>query len=209
MRVTLDKVGKKFLKHWIFRDLDLTFEQGHCYGISGPNGSGKSTVIQILSGSLSPSSGNVKYTGNGNNIHVGDVFKQVSMAAPYLELVEEFTLNELMKFHFKLKPPVKGVGIDEVPAMLLLEDQLQKQIQHFSSGMKQRLMVGLAILTKSNLLLLDEPTANLDATGIEWFNALLTRHLSDRLVVVASNQTHDFVHCKEVLNMHDLKTNPS
>ena len=75
----------------------------------GPNGSGKSTLLQVLNGSLAPSVGQLKYTFNDAEVEVGEVYQHLSLAAPYLELIEEFTLSEVIDFHFKFKGYKAGI----------------------------------------------------------------------------------------------------
>ena len=101
--ITLQNIGRRYKRDWIFRGLDHTFTFGGSYAILGPNGSGKSTLLQVLNGSLSPSEGKISYSFEGKEIPVEEVFKQLSLAAPYMELIEEFTLREMIAFHFKFK----------------------------------------------------------------------------------------------------------
>lgn len=205
MTVILDNVGKKFLKQWVFRGVSCSFHSGKRYAISGPNGSGKSTMLQLIAGNVSPSLGKIEYHLAKLNIEVGDVFNNLAFSAPYLQLIEEFTLEEMIRFHFSLKKPVDGLSLTAIPKVLNLEKHGQKLVRNFSSGMKQRLNAGLAILSDAQLLLLDEPTGNLDQDGVAWFNDLLGQHLEDRLVIVASNQQQDFVHCNHQIDMQNFK----
>src|SRR6185437_14462120 len=99
MTITLQNIGRSFNRDWIFRGVDHTFTIGESYAILGPNGSGKSTLLQVLNGSLSPSVGTISYSNNGTAIEPDKIFEQLSLAAPYLELIEEFTLAEMIDLH--------------------------------------------------------------------------------------------------------------
>src|ERR1700743_1711819 len=109
MTITLQNIGRRFNRDWIFRGVDYTFNSGGSYAILGPNGSGKSTLFQVLNTSLSPSVGTIGYSHGGKEIEVEKVFEHLSLAAPYLELIEEFTLTEMIDLHFKFKPYKPGV----------------------------------------------------------------------------------------------------
>src|SRR5688572_533377 len=100
MRIELKQIGKKYNREWIFRDVDFVFEENSKTVILGPNGSGKSTLLQIISGILTPSKGELFYTIHNKTIPVEEIFQYLSISAPYLELIEELTLQELIDFHF-------------------------------------------------------------------------------------------------------------
>ena len=100
----LEQVSKRFQTNWIFRKLSVELSTGESLFVNGPNGSGKSTLLKVISGWVSPNEGTVVYRGASGEISVDDVFNYVSICAPYLELLEEFTLEELLNFHQGFKP---------------------------------------------------------------------------------------------------------
>lgn len=205
MEILLEDIGRRFNQEWVFRRINYQFAAGQSYAILGPNGSGKSTFLQVLSGSLSPSTGKIAYTEQGRSIEIERLYQHISLAAPYLELIEEFTLRELITFHFKFKKMIAGWGVDELISFLQLESSGDKEIRYFSSGMKQRVKLLLACCTDSSLLLLDEPTSNLDSQGISWYLALIDRFAIGRLLMVCSNQTHEYSFCTHQINITDYK----
>ena len=204
-RITLENIGRRFNRDWIFRGIDYTFVSGQSYAVLGPNGSGKSTLLQVLNGSLTPSAGKIGYFYHENIVEAGDVFQQLSLAAPYLELIEEFSTEEMIDFHFKFK--LYGMAVDkaEVIDLLALPGAKNKQIKYFSSGMKQRLKLILAFCSDTALLMLDEPTSNLDSQGVDWYLSLVERFAVNRLTVICSNQEHEYGFCKERLNINSYK----
>src|ERR1700709_1668785 len=113
MKITLQNIGRRFNREWIFRGVDYTFSDNGSYAILGPNGSGKSTLLQVLNGSLAPSVGKLNYTFNNAEVDASDVYQHLSLAAPYLELIEEFTLSEVIDFHFQFKAYKAGIGKNE------------------------------------------------------------------------------------------------
>jgi ABC-type multidrug transport system ATPase subunit len=136
--LSVEKLGKRFNREWIFRDLDFQFTPGNTYAITGPNGSGKSTLLQVLWGQLPQTSGIIRYKRGNTEIRIEDIGQHVSIATPYMELIDEFTLEEQLEFHFKLKPVRAGLSLSELLEIFYIEHARNQLIGNFSSGMKQR-----------------------------------------------------------------------
>lgn len=205
MRVQLNQVGKRFKYEWIFRGIDVAFHSGQAYAVQGPNGSGKSTLLKILSGHLSPSKGTISFQSEGKPIEINQVYQSVSFAAPYIDLIEDFTLKEAINFHQQFKPLLEGLSTKDLIELLGFEKSANKAVKYFSSGMKQRLKLILALCSRADLLLLDEPGTNLDTQGIDWYRDLIQRFHQNRLLVIASNVPTDFDFCDQQLNIMDYK----
>jgi ABC-type multidrug transport system ATPase subunit len=203
--ISLQNIGRRFNRDWIFRGVDYAFNLGESYAILGPNGSGKSTLLQVLNGSLSPSEGTITYNFNGENVAVEEVYKHLSLAAPYLELIEEFTLSEMIDFHFKFKTYKPDTDKLAVLDLLNMQQHKNKMIKYFSSGMKQRLKLALAFCADTPILMLDEPTSNLDKQGVEWYLALVEQFAKNRLTIICSNQEHEYGFCGHQLDIVDYK----
>lgn len=206
MQIELENIGRRFNREWIFRNINYTFKQGSSYAVLGANGSGKSTLLSVISGSLTPSEGNLRYKeAAGKLIEVEDVFLKLSLAAPYLELIEEFTLAEIIDFHFQFKSYFPGLNAPELISLLGLEKSKNKALKFFSSGMKQRTKLALAVCSDTPILLLDEPTSNLDAGGIEWYYSLIREFAQNRLLIICSNQEHEYHFCENRIQVTDYK----
>ncbi len=205
MKIILENIGRRFNREWIFKEINYTFETGQSYAILGANGSGKSTLLQLISGSLTPSTGAISYNLNGKTIDIETVFQHLSMAAPYLELIEEFTLQEMIDFHFQFKSYREGLNSLSVIELLNLGNASQKALKYFSSGMKQRVKLALAFCTNTPVLLLDEPTSNLDQQGINWYFSLIEQFSISRLVLICSNQEHEYQFCKHYVDVTSYK----
>lgn len=205
MKIELQNIGKRYRLEWIFRGISETFQSGERWAILGPNGSGKSTLLKVLSGHLTPSKGEIHFENQGIRAKEDLVYKQVSYAAPYIELIEEFTLEESIQFHAKLKPLLPGFTPASLYDLLALPRTRQKEIRFFSSGMKQRLKLALAVCSNTPILLLDEPATNLDVQGVEWYKNLISEYAADRLVIIASNDPHDAAFCEHHLNILEYK----
>lgn len=210
--VTLTDAGKKFNRDWIFRNLNYTFQSGNSYAITGPNGSGKSTLLQVLASSTNLSEGkiNVKIHSNSiANINIAseiqseNVYQYISMAAPYLELVEEMTVTEFLQFHSVFKPLM--LSVSEIITAIGLEKAASKQIRNYSSGMKQRVKLAQAIFSNTPILLLDEPCTNLDTSGYDLYHQLLKKYCSNKMVIISSNDENEIAFCTERISMNDMK----
>nr|WP_315400018.1 ATP-binding cassette domain-containing protein [uncultured Sphingobacterium sp.] len=207
MKIILTDVGRRYNREWIFKHITYEFEPGKSYAILGPNGSGKSTLLKVLSGSLAPSAGSIYYEMNDKAVDVESVFQYLSLATPYVELIEEFTLREQIQFHFKFKNYLSGYSEPEVVHLLGLENAIDKELKFFSSGMKQRVKLALACCSDSAFVLLDEPTSNLDTAGEGWYLELVDKtKRADRLFIICSNQEKEYNFCDQTLSISDYKS---
>jgi ABC-type multidrug transport system ATPase subunit len=207
MDIRLTNTGKRFNREWIFRGLDYHFKQGNSYAITGANGSGKSTLLQVVAGALMHSEGTIDYSDNQNvNIESAIAYKNISIATPYLELIEEMTTIEFLSFHASFKKLIKP--IDEILQEVNLQSAANKQIRYYSSGMKQRLKLAQAFFSNTTTLLLDEPTTNLDEAGIQLYKSLISKYTTNRLVIVCSNDKNEYEFCGEVIKIDKAPSIP-
>ena len=220
MKITLTDVGKRFNRDWIFRHLHYEFTNGNSYAIIGPNGSGKSTLLQVIAGAVAESEGKVDYfipaagvadnagqqsSHSGVPLAVENFYRHISIAAPYLELIEEMTLTEFLQFHQTFKPFVAGVSIAQIIAETGLEKAAHKQIRYYSSGMKQRVKLAQAFFSDTELVLLDEPITNLDLDGISLYRQLVKKCSGNRILIVSSNDQQEYDFCKKSVDIMAYK----
>ncbi len=205
LKIQLEEVSKRFQYEWIFKNLTLQLSSGNSLAITGSNGSGKSTLLKCLSGAIPLTSGKIQYLLDQKSVSESDWFKHLCISTPYLELPEEFTLSELIEFHFKFKDPLNGIQKEEILEIIYLKEHAQKSIAQFSSGMKQRVKLGLALLSEVPLIFLDEPTSNLDSKGIRWYNQMISDFAKDRIMVVCSNEPREYEFCQQKIAMEDYK----
>lgn len=213
MKISLTDAGKRFNRDWIFRHFTYTFETGNAYAITGPNGSGKSTLLQVLSGGMLVNQGKAQWAVGSQQSAVGsrtisneDVYKYVSICAPYLEVVEEMTANEFIHFHAAFKPLLNDLTASAILDAVGLKHAGDKQIRYYSSGMKQRVKLAQCIFSNTPILLLDEPCTNLDAEGIAMYHGLIDQFAKDRLIVVSSNDEVEYSFCKEKISITAYKS---
>lgn len=205
MTISLSDAGKRFNREWIFRHFTYTFETGSSYAIIGPNGSGKSTLLQVLSGSMMLNTGNIQYSILNNQYSSDNIYRAVSLCAPYLELVEEMTVTEFLDFHHGFKPFLAGHTTASIISAVGLEKAKDKQMRYYSSGMKQRVKLAQCIFSDTDIVLLDEPCTNLDADGIELYQRLIREYCLNRLVVVSSNDEVEYSFCKQMISILNYK----
>lgn len=205
MRIKLTNLGKRYNREWIFRNLNFQFDFDKHYAITGPNGSGKSTLLQVISGSAIYNEGSINYQELDKSIVPEKIFQKLSFAAPYLDLVEEMTLNEFFSFHHKMKGWLPALDTRQIIFLLRLEKSAHKQIRYFSSGMKQRAKLAQAIFSDVPVVLLDEPLTNLDDDGILLYHSLIKDYCNNRLVIISSNDKKEYSFCDEVIDMREYK----
>lgn len=195
MEIRLNTAGKKFRQTWVFRNLDFVFPHASATAILGPNGSGKSTLAQILCGLIPPSEGLVTHEMAGKILEAGEIYKYVAYAAPYAELFNSFSAEEVVRLHSRFRKFRTGISPGDVVSESVVKAYRNKPVEVLSSGMKQRLKLALAIMTDSDLLFLDEPLTNLDEEGRKWYAGMMERHSGGRTVIVCSNhdeEEHNF-----------------
>jgi ABC-type multidrug transport system ATPase subunit len=204
MTLRAENLGKRFNRSWIFRGLNYTFQPG-IYAITGPNGCGKSTLLRVLWGQLPASAGNINIRAGDSNVPIEEVYTKLVIAAPYMDLIEEFTLEETLKFHFAFKKIRIAKDVNDVIERMELSHAAKKTISQFSSGMKQRLKLGLAFFSDVNMIFLDEPTSNLDQSAIQWYWKNLTELGPDSLMFIGSNLENEYPDNAVRINLLDYK----
>ena len=202
MKITLQNLSKRYNREWIFRHIEYEFIVGKKYAITGSNGSGKSTLLQVIAGSLMHNEGSVEMH-NGQLLSNEQHYQHISIATPYLELIEEMTALEMLRFHSTFKQLILSAA--EILQIVNLQASANKQIRYYSSGMKQRLKLALAFFSKTPILLLDEPTTNLDEDGIALYHQLIKNYTTNKLVIVCSNDKQEYSFCEEVLEVGRYK----
>lgn len=200
MIIDAQNLGKKFVREWIIKDFNFTFQDQKVYAVRGPNGSGKSTLLKVLSGLIPPTKGQITYRNEGIELDDEKIHKHISICAPYQELVEELSLDEFLDFHNQFRAFRKGENRETFKEKTFLGEQGSKQIKFFSSGMKQRIRLGLCFYFESKVLMLDEGSSNLDAQGIEWFKKEVSA-IDDRMVILFSNLEQEFELASEQVSL--------
>ncbi|MFA9198152.1 MAG: ATP-binding cassette domain-containing protein [Aquirufa sp.] len=200
MEILVQNLSKKFRQEFVIRQFNYTFRSGNSYAITGPNGSGKSTLLQLIAQFTLPNKGTVEMVG----IDAELVYSQITYAAPYVELIEEYTLPEHLDILVKNKYLPASVTLELLEDFIDLQPGRFKLIKNYSSGMRQKIKLGFALLSDRPVLLLDEPTTNFDEQAKNWFFDRLEQQ-RHKLMIVASNEAREIEFCNEKIAIQDFK----
>ena len=205
MKIIATGIEKKFRKEWIFKKFNGTFQAGSAYALLGPNGSGKSTLLKILAQFSLPTNGQVVFQKpDGSAIPSDQAHQYIAFAAPYVELIEEFTLAELLQFLQKLDFISADLTVDSFEQYMDLSPGKSKLIKNYSSGMRQKIKLAIALLSSRPILCLDEPTSNLDDKAKQWFIKKLKENRS-KLILIASNEAIEIALCEHQIAIANFK----
>ncbi|MFN5421995.1 MAG: ATP-binding cassette domain-containing protein [bacterium] len=201
MKISVTNAGKRYNREWIFRSLELELHSGKHWAITGHNGSGKSTLLQCIAGSMYLNEGSIQYYQSNQIIQQEELFKHISICAPYLEVIEEMSATEFLNYHSSFKPFKENWTTAGILEEVGLQKSSHKQIRYFSSGMKQRVKLAQAFFSDAEILLLDEPCTNLDQAGIDLYKHLIDSLCQDRLVLISSNDPTEYASCSDEIRM--------
>lgn len=199
MHIKLEKIGKKFGKNWVLRNVNLEFLPNQRYAILGNNGSGKSTLMKIISSQTEANTGTISF----GDYPLEEVHQKISYCAPYIDLIEEVSLKELLYFVEKFKPFHQNYSAEYILDLFKFDEN--KWIKDYSSGMKQRVKLALSLFADVELCLLDEPTSNLDEKGVDWYLATLDEIKENKTIIVASNIEREYAFCEHLIDVHTFK----
>lgn len=202
MRIKGIDLGKKFETRWIFKNITIELQLGNSLAITGANGSGKSTLLKILASSLSPSAGTINFYKGEQIVNPEEVSCNINFSAPYIELIEEYTLEEHLNFHAKFRNPT--IPISAMMERMGYPQAANQAVREFSSGMKQRLQLALTFYYDSNMVVFDEPTSNLDESGIDWYLSEIKNIKGKRTILIASNQRYEYDFCQRTIQLTPL-----
>lgn len=200
MEILVRNLSKKFRQEFVIRDFNYSFQSGNSYALTGPNGSGKSTLLQLIAQFTLPNAGSVEMLG----IDPESVYSQITYAAPYVELIEEYTLSEHLHILIKNNYLPASITLEFLEEFIDLQPGRTKLIKNYSSGMRQKIKLGFALLSERPVLLLDEPTTNFDEKAKEWFFDKLNNQ-REKLLIIASNEGREIDFCTESISISDFK----
>ena len=201
--LTVVGIAKVFSRRAIFRGISFSLKRGDSLAITGRNGSGKSTLVKILCGVLTPTKGRILYTVDGKNLTIDDAKDQLGLVSPYLQLYDEFSGLENLELLSRIRSNNFPTGERAVDALQLvgLWDRRKDMVRTYSSGMKQRLKYAFALLHGPAVLLLDEPTSNLDAEGVDVVKRVVESQKSGGILVVATNDAAEARWCAQEVHL--------
>ncbi|HEY4643878.1 MAG TPA: ABC transporter ATP-binding protein [Bacteroidota bacterium] len=204
LTIHISDVKKVYGRRVIFEGIRGTLRSTDALAITGRNGSGKSTLAKILAGLLTPNAGSITYERQSQRIETRDFHRHLGFVAPYLQLYDEFTGYENLDLFARLRAlRLPAEMCDRLLDLVGLASSRNELVRNFSSGMKQRLKYAFALLNQPPLLILDEPTANLDSEGIALARGLMKDQCKDGILVVATNDRNDQNLCNRLINLDE------
>ncbi|MEJ5305822.1 MAG: ABC transporter ATP-binding protein [Ignavibacteria bacterium] len=206
VELRVKELKKTFNNRLVFNKLNFELDSGDKLVVTGRNGSGKSTLIKILAGVLTESGGKIEYLINDKKIDRENFYQIVGLVSPYLVVYEEFTAFENLSLFSKIRGlKTSDEEINEILNRVGLFERRNDLVRTYSSGMKQRIKYASAILHNPLVLLLDEPTSNLDIEGKNFVDELVSNFRKDGIVIVATNETQDFKYGEKIINLDEYK----
>lgn len=187
--IEINHLVKKYGSHVAVDDLSLKVEPGKIYGFLGPNGAGKSTTMNIITGYLGASSGEVKINGYDIFAQPEEAKKCIGYLPELPPLYVDMTVREYLSFVAELKKiekPVRTKCIEEAMEMTKIVDVQNRMIRNLSKGYRQRVGLAQAVLGYPEVIILDEPTVGLDPKQIIEIRDLIKK-LGERHTVILSS----------------------
>lgn len=203
VRLTLADVHKRFNRRMIFQGIGVDIAGPGSLAIVGRNGSGKSTLAKIIAGVLAPTSGSVRLEVDGREVPREERYRYLGFVSPYLMLYDEFTAAENVSILEAMRsgstPGASAVA--ELLDAMGLSGRRNDRVGTYSSGMKQRVKYAVALVHRPPLLILDEPTANLDLDGVAFVKGVVTAQKRSGILLVATNDQEEAEWCAARLGL--------
>jgi heme exporter protein A len=204
--ITVQGVAKDFNRRPIFKDISFSLSSPGSIAITGKNGAGKSTLSKILAGLVSATRGSIAYSVDGKPTGIEEFKHLIGFVSPYLNLYDEFTAIENLNILSRIRTvsSSKDERIKELLLLVGLWNRRDDFVGTFSSGMKQRLKYAFALLHTPPVLILDEPTSNLDDEGMEVVKHMIQEQLKSNILVIATNNREEAHWCTQQLHVGPL-----
>ena len=186
--IEVSHLTKRYGSHLALDDLSFTIPEGQIYGLLGPNGAGKSTTMNILTGCLAATSGQVRIDGV-------DIFEDPMAAKKHLGYLPELPplyMDRTPEEYLRFVARAKGVGdvpgeLERVMALTQITDVKDRLIRNLSKGYRQRVGIAQAILGDPDIIILDEPTVGLDPRQITEIRELIQKLGENKTVILSSH----------------------
>ncbi|UCC78338.1 MAG: ABC transporter ATP-binding protein [Candidatus Zixiibacteriota bacterium] len=193
-------LAKSYPGRPVFKDINAVVDGGNLLIVTGPNGSGKTTLLRIICGLIRPTRGSATLALNDRELRGIEIRRYIGLVSPDLVLYDELTALENLYFFGN----IAGLRFSETD----LENRLRRvgldkrgndKVGSYSSGMKQRLKYCLALLRNPELLLLDEPTSNLDDEGKALVSEVIKSHKG--IAVIATNEKSELDYGDQIIRL--------
>ncbi len=191
-RIKARGLSQQFNHRKIFEDISFEISSGESIAIVGPNGSGKTTLIRIISQLLRPRVGEIRYFENSSEKKAHELYSAVGLVGPYLQLYNHLTAMENYSFFCRIRGmPFDQRRFKDLMDKLGLSGRELDELRNYSSGMQQRMKYVCALLHQPEILLLDEPTSNLDEAGSQIAFRIIEEQKKDGILILATNKNEE------------------
>ncbi|NLN07780.1 MAG: ABC transporter ATP-binding protein [Firmicutes bacterium] len=188
-KVVLKKLTKAYGRRRLFADISVTIPGRSVFVLHGPNGAGKTTLLRIICGLVPATSGEVEITVDGKLLAREESREHIGLVSPELELYGELSAVENLEFFAGVRGlPFSPAKARDLLTFVGLAGRGRDLVGTYSSGMKQRLKYAYALLHEPQILVLDEPTSNLDETGVAVVAEIIRRQKDRGIVIMATNE---------------------
>ena len=203
--IEVKNVRKSFKTVQAVKDISLTINKGQFVALLGPNGAGKTTLVEMIEGIQKPDSGEIlimgkKWKGNENEIH-----KMIGISLQETRFIDKLRVSETLRLFagfFELGME----SVNEVIDLIGLEEKRKSYVVNLSGGQRQRLALGIALINKPSILLLDEPTTGLDPNARRevWEILLKLREQSETSMILTTHYMEEAENlCDYIVIMHN------
>ena len=192
-KIVGEQLTQIFNRRTIFEGISFEVNSGESLVLIGPNGSGKTTLIRIICHLLRPTRGAVRFFRNGEEIPVEQMHANLGLVGPYLQLYNNLTALENYRFFARIRGlPVDLSRFRELMRRMGLAGRELDELRTYSSGMLQRMKYVCALLHDPEILILDEPSSNLDETGTKIVHEIIEEQKRDKILILATNEPGEF-----------------
>ncbi len=202
-----ESLKKEFNRRVIFDAISFSLHEGESFVIAGRNGSGKSTLVKILCGLLSPTRGSVRVNVEGKEVAPDLLFRYIGLISPHFNMYEEFSGIENLTLFGKIRGLENNIVHDaeELLRQFNIFERRNDEVRTYSSGMKQRLKFAAALLHRPEILVMDEPTSNLDEEGIATVRFVMEQQRQRGILIIATNEKDDLKYADSILNLDEQR----
>ena len=196
-------LSKDFNRSAVFKDISFSLSSPASLSITGRNGAGKSTLSKILAGLLSSTRGTIAYLIQGKQMGIEEFKHHIGFVSPYLNLYDEFTALENLQILSSIRTAARqnDERIKELLMLVGLWNRRDDVVGTYSSGMKQRLKYAFALLHNPAVLILDEPTSNLDTEGIDVITQIIQEQKKANILIIATNDKEEAHWCEQQIQI--------
>ncbi len=185
--IELKQLTKTFGDFTAVDHVDLTIETGEFFGLLGPNGAGKTTIISMLSTVLLPTEGSIYIDGEMLSRKASSQKGKISVVTQEFSMRQDMTVDEVMEYQgrlYRLPARMRREKTEELLSFANLSEYKKRTVRYLSGGMKRKLMICRALMTEPEILLLDEPTAGMDALARRQMWNLLRKINSHKMTII-------------------------